>query len=110
MSFLSKKEVSSLNKEHGYFEYADAQGDVSLAFANDAVDKFINMGVMASEVQDKLGLNPYEMEDEIKDMLSVLEAIKDICNESNAERDYTSKLTEIRGMSMHFVKKYERLL
>lgn len=34
---INRDQVYALNEKYGYFEFGDAQGDVSLAFANDAV-------------------------------------------------------------------------
>ncbi len=36
-AYLTREQVLLLNEKHGYFQYADAQGDVSRAFAQDAV-------------------------------------------------------------------------
>jgi len=35
--YLSPEQVQALNEKHGWFQYGDAQSDVSNAFANDAV-------------------------------------------------------------------------
>ena len=37
MKYLSREQVRSLNEKHGWFQYGDAQSDVSNAFANEAV-------------------------------------------------------------------------
>lgn len=36
-AYLTKEQVCLLNEKHGYFQYRDAQGDVSRAFAQDAI-------------------------------------------------------------------------
>ena len=36
-NYLSREQVRSLNEKHGWFQYGDAQSDVSNAFANEAV-------------------------------------------------------------------------
>lgn len=36
-TFLTPDQVLALNEKHGWFHYADAQGDVSRAFAQDAI-------------------------------------------------------------------------
>jgi len=36
--FLTPDQVFSLNEKHGWFEFKDAQGDVSRAFAQDAIE------------------------------------------------------------------------
>jgi len=38
--YLSDEHVRELNEKHGYFEYADAQGDVSRDFAQGAIAKY----------------------------------------------------------------------
>lgn len=32
---LTKDQILSLNEKHGYFQFADAQGDVTVAFVRD---------------------------------------------------------------------------
>ena len=32
---LTKDQIADLNEKHGYFQFADAQGDVTLAFVRD---------------------------------------------------------------------------
>ena len=38
--YLSEDQVYALNQRHGWFQYGDAQSDVSNAFANDAIDMY----------------------------------------------------------------------
>lgn len=38
--YLSKEQVREMNKKHGWFHYGDAQGDVSEAFANEAIERY----------------------------------------------------------------------
>lgn len=35
--FLTNEQIFSLNEKHGWFEFGDAQSDVSRAFAHDAI-------------------------------------------------------------------------
>ena len=37
--FISKEMVQQLNEKHGWFEFRDAQSDVSNAFANEAIER-----------------------------------------------------------------------
>jgi len=37
-SHLSREQVLALNEKHGWFQYGDAQSDVSRAFAQDAIE------------------------------------------------------------------------
>lgn len=37
---LSKEQLTALNEKHGWFEYGDAQSNVSMAFALDAIASY----------------------------------------------------------------------
>ena len=37
---LTKDQVFNLNEKHGWFQSGDAQGDVSMAFAQDAIETY----------------------------------------------------------------------
>lgn len=37
-NYLTDEQVGRLNDKHGYFEYRDSQGDVSRAFAQEAIE------------------------------------------------------------------------
>ena len=73
--YLNKEQVYKLNEQHGYFQYSDAQGDVSRAFANDAVAAYMQMCAEASQVAARTGLTPLELE-ESRDALQ--EQIKEL--------------------------------
>ncbi|QIL72282.1 hypothetical protein G7048_19140 [Diaphorobacter sp. HDW4B] len=62
-TYLNKWQVYKLNEQHGYFQHADAQGDVSRAFANDAIDAYLQMCAEASEVTTRTGLTLLELEE-----------------------------------------------
>ena len=38
--FISKSQVAEMNEVHGWFQYADAQSDVSNTFANEAIQRY----------------------------------------------------------------------
>ena len=40
MSKVERKQIRPLNERHGYFQFGDAQGDVSLAFANELIEAY----------------------------------------------------------------------
>ena len=54
MSKITKTQVQELNEKHGYFEFGDAQGDVSLDFANDAIEKYLAMREAAPDMYEAL--------------------------------------------------------
>ncbi len=48
--YLSVDQVYALNEKHGWFEFSDAQGDVSRAFAQDAIAMHERMREKAPEL------------------------------------------------------------
>ena len=48
--YLTPEQVLQLNEKHGWFQYADAQGDVSKAFAQDAIEMHERMRAAAPEL------------------------------------------------------------
>ena len=48
--YLTKDQVFSLNEKHGWFEFGDAQGDVSNAFANEAIEAYERVRAAAPEL------------------------------------------------------------
>lgn len=54
MSHLTKNQVSELNEKYGWFQNADAQSDVSNAFANEAVSKYLQIRDNAPLLLDAL--------------------------------------------------------
>lgn len=53
-SYLTKEQVLQLNEKHGWFQYADAQGDVSRAFAQDAIAMHERIRAAAPELLEAL--------------------------------------------------------
>lgn len=75
-SHLNPAQVYELNERHGYFEYADAQGDVSAAFANEAVAEYLRVNEEAQAVMAECGLSHRELLHGYQEMHKlVLEAI-----------------------------------
>lgn len=70
--YLSDFAVSRLNERHGYFEFCDAQGDVSRAFANNAVHAFIESGKEAQRVERETGQTPSELVEQLKQLRTAL--------------------------------------
>ena len=61
IQYLNKEQVYELNDRHGYFEYADAQGDVSRAFANDSVAAYLRVNEEAQAIMAEHSLSPREL-------------------------------------------------
>lgn len=51
---LTHEQIWELNQKHGYFEYGDAQGDVSRAFAQDAIAAYLRVRDAAPELLEAL--------------------------------------------------------
>jgi hypothetical protein len=51
---LTAEQVSSLNEKHGWFQYSDAQGHVSRAFAQDAIEMHERIRAAAPELLEAL--------------------------------------------------------
>jgi predicted secreted protein len=54
MRHLTPEQVAQLNERYGYFQYADSQGDVSQAFANDAIEAYERIRLAAPELLEAL--------------------------------------------------------
>lgn len=52
--YLTDEQVFRLNEEHGWFAYGDAQGDVSRAFANDAISMYERVREAAPDLLEAL--------------------------------------------------------
>lgn len=52
--YLTRDQVLLLNDKHGYFEYSDAQGDVSRAFAQDAIEMHERIRAAAQDLLEAL--------------------------------------------------------
>ncbi|PWB21355.1 hypothetical protein [Comamonas sp. JNW] len=64
---LGKPQVQQLNEKHGYFQYGDAQGNVSAAFANEAVAEYLRVNEEAQAVMAECGLSPRELLEAVRD-------------------------------------------
>ena len=54
--FISKEMVQQLNEKHGWFEFRDAQSDVSNAFANEAIERYERIRAAAPDLLAALQL------------------------------------------------------
>ena len=52
--FISKDQVAEMNQAHGWFQYGDAQSDVSNAFANEAIERYERIRSAAPELLEAL--------------------------------------------------------
>ena len=52
--FISEEQVQQLNEKHGWFEFRDAQSDVSNAFANEAIERYERIRAAAPELLEAL--------------------------------------------------------
>lgn len=87
-SYLSNESVSELNQIHGWFQYEDAQSDVSRAFANNAIHQFLEVAKEAEHVKEVTGMSPKQMMLHIEDLKGVIE---DLERELNFSKMYFSQ-------------------
>ncbi len=52
--FISPDQVHELNEKHGWFQFGDAQSDVSNAFANEAIARYERIRSAAPEMLEAL--------------------------------------------------------
>ncbi|MBB6580058.1 hypothetical protein HNP33_004184 [Comamonas odontotermitis] len=74
-SYLGEQQVQALNEKHGYFEYGDAQGDVSAAFANEAVAAYLRVNEEAQAVMAECGLIPRELLEGYRELREALNSV-----------------------------------
>jgi hypothetical protein len=76
-AFHTRASVLPLNEKHGYFQYADAQGDVSLEFANGAVQLFISLGQEATRAYEQTGLTPAQLQARVAELEGALRELEE---------------------------------
>ena len=81
--YLSAEQVFSLNDKHGWFHYGDAQGNVSQAFAQDAI-----------EMHERMRASAPQMLAELRDALTVITT-------EVADGEYTPIAESIRALIKH---------
>lgn len=52
--FISRDQVLELNEKHGWFQYGDAQSDVSNTFANEAIARYERIRSAAPDLLEAL--------------------------------------------------------
>lgn len=85
--YLSNDSVDELNQVHGWFQYEDAQSDVSRAFANNAINKFIEIAKEAEDVKGMTGMSPRQLMQHVEDLKSEIDSLE---RELNFSRMYFS--------------------
>ena len=102
--YLTTQQVRDLNEEHGYFEYGDAQGDVSRAFANNAVKEFLRINEEAQSLQKIIGISPIELLEKYRDLQDEMQGVLDCLRDTQV--DYFPKITECTSMASYYVNKH----
>lgn len=70
--FISRHEVQKLNEKHGWFEFRDAQSDVSNAFANEAIHRYEQIRSAAPDLIDALQDLLSDYDNDVADIESAL--------------------------------------
>lgn len=78
-NYLTKEQVFELNEKHGWFQYGDAQSDVSNAFAQEAIEMHERMRAAAP------------------DLLAALQSCYDLIAEEVADGEYTAQAKQARA-------------
>lgn len=75
---LHNGQVFALNAKHGWFEYGDAQSDVSRAFAADAIAEYERVRDEATGICVQTGLTPSQLVERVKELEVALRKISAI--------------------------------
>jgi enoyl reductase-like protein len=67
-TLLHNHQVHALNEKHGWFEFRDAQSDVSRAFASDAIAEYERVRNEATAVCVATGLTPRQLVERVKEL------------------------------------------
>lgn len=86
-TFLTPDQVYALNEKHGWFQFGDAQSDVSRAFAQDAIAMHERIRAAA------------------QDMLAALESIESMYDDSVSVGDLAMRLYEARCIARLVIAK-----
>lgn len=65
--YLTPEQVNQLNEKHGWFQFGDAQSDVSRAFAHDAIEMYERMRAAAPDMLAALVWALEVIEEEVAD-------------------------------------------
>jgi hypothetical protein len=72
---LHNGQVFALNAKHGWFEYGDAQSDVSRAFAADAIAEYERVRDEATAICVQTGLTPSQLVERVKELEELLNGV-----------------------------------
>lgn len=72
---LHNGQVFALNAKHGWFEYGDAQSDVSRAFAADAIAEYERVRDEATGICVQTGLTPSQLVERVKELEAIVSAL-----------------------------------
>ena len=103
-NYLSADTVQELNDQHGWFQYEDAQSDVSRAFANNAIHVFLGIAIEAEQIKQETGMSPRELAKHISDLES---RIVELEKENTSLKNHTSL---VKQTTVQQPLSYERIL
>lgn len=100
---LHNDQVFALNEKHGWFQFRDAQSDVSRAFASDAIAEYERVRNEATAVCVETGLTPrqlveraWELEEALQQIATAAEAT--YCNVAWIAKHARAALAKCEGV------------
>lgn len=99
---LHNDQVHALNEKHGWFEFRDAQSDVSRAFASDAIAEYERVRNEATAVCVATGLTPRQLVERVKELEEACRHCEDLfmrheINRANGEEIADGALVILRA-------------
>lgn len=86
-AYLTNEQVLDLNEKHGWFQYGDAQSDVSRAFAQDAI-----------AMHERIRSAAPELLEELQFLVEIAEGAMKESNSDGGEYDIKSILSGARAV------------
>ncbi|MFY9460424.1 MAG: hypothetical protein WAP57_11815 [Aquabacterium commune] len=74
---LHNAQVFALNAKHGWFEFGDAQSDVSRAFAADAIAEYERVRNEATAICVQTGLTPSQLVERVEELEGAAKLVLD---------------------------------
>lgn len=84
---LHNGQVFALNAKHGWFEYGDAQSDVSRAFAADAIAEYERVRDEATAICVQTGLTPSQLVEQRDGLAGLLSEIYEMVRQGALPND-----------------------